>query len=225
MSPIQQQLYALSGLFQSVYCIRFVAMRTEVLPEALDAPLIQAILTQDSKKLTDIFDPSLGHLQSSEQMTVQNIETHFHLDAGLKFCQNFLRGDKNFPRDSLELLINLLRLERRLHKSPQAQAELGQGIKQVIRQKNHFQFDTVRIYESLAGLYSSHLRSLDRPILVKGTPQLLQQPLIQHKVRGLLLAGVRCAVLWRQLGGKRRHFLLNRKKLLQETYHLESKFN
>ena len=49
---------------------------------------------------------------------------------------------------------------------------------------------------------------------MSGDPQLLKQVDNQHKVRALLLAGVRSAVLWRQLGGKRRQILLNRQRIL-----------
>ncbi|XMR37004.1 DUF489 family protein [Escherichia coli] len=47
------------------------------------------------------------------------------------------------------------------------------------------------------------VRPIGPRIQVAGTPLFLQQPLVQHKVRALLLAGIRACVLWRQLGGSR----------------------
>ncbi|MEH6454630.1 MAG: DUF489 family protein, partial [Psychromonas sp.] len=38
-----------------------------------------------------------------------------------------------------------------------------------------------------------------------------------HKIRALLLAGVRAAVLWRQIGGKRRQLIFSRKAMLHQT--------
>ncbi len=38
-----------------------------------------------------------------------------------------------------------------------------------------------------------------------------------HRVRALLLAGVRAAVMWRQMGGKRRHILFKRKAILHSA--------
>jgi len=49
---------------------------------------------------------------------------------------------------------------------------------------------------------------------VVGDQAILKQPEIQDKVRCSLFCGLRSAVLWRQMGGKRRQLLLNRKLLI-----------
>ncbi len=54
-------------------------------------------------------------------------------------------------------------------------------------------------------------------IQVSGTPAQPQQPHVQHKVRALLLAAVRGAVLWRRVGGKRRHLLFGRKQMIEQA--------
>ncbi|GAM56239.1 hypothetical protein JCM19232_5254 [Vibrio ishigakensis] len=46
---------------------------------------------------------------------------------------------------------------------------------------------------------------------------MLQQTGVQAKVRALLLAGIRSAVLWRQVGGKRRHLIFSRKKMVEQA--------
>jgi high frequency lysogenization protein len=38
---------------------------------------------------------------------------------------------------------------------------------------------------------------------------------VQHRIRALLLAGIRAAVLWRQVGGKRRHFFFGKGKIVK----------
>ena len=40
----------------------------------------------------------------------------------------------------------------------------------------------------------------------------------RHKIRALLLAGIRSARLWRQLGGHRWQLVISRRKLLKELY-------
>lgn len=40
-------------------------------------------------------------------------------------------------------------------------------------------------------------------IQVTGSPAVLQSPQVQAKVRATLLAGIRAAVLWHQVGGGR----------------------
>jgi high frequency lysogenization protein len=58
---------------------------------------------------------------------------------------------------------------------------------------------------------------LTTKIQVAGNPEHLNVEANQKRIRALLLAGVRAAVLWRQLGGKRRQILFNRKALIQSA--------
>ncbi|MNJ04984.1 High frequency lysogenization protein HflD [compost metagenome] len=46
----------------------------------------------------------------------------------------------------------------------------------------------------------------------------LQQASNASKIRALLLAGIRAARLWRQLGGHRWQLVFSRRKLLNELY-------
>lgn len=48
--------------------------------------------------------------------------------------------------------------------------------------------------------------------MVTGNPQQLQQPKVVEKVRASLLAAVRSAVLWRQIGGRQWQLLLYRRQ-------------
>ncbi|GAL11758.1 a protein of unknown function perhaps involved in purine metabolism [Vibrio astriarenae] len=45
----------------------------------------------------------------------------------------------------------------------------------------------------------------------------MQQTGTQQRVRALLLSGIRSAVLWRQVGGKRRHLIFSRKKMVEQA--------
>jgi high frequency lysogenization protein len=45
---------------------------------------------------------------------------------------------------------------------------------------------------------------------VTGNPTYLQNTATADKVRALLLAGIRAAILWRQVGGQRWHLLFKR---------------
>ena len=70
---------------------------------------------------------------------------------------------------------------------------------------------------NLASIYLDIISPLGPRIQVTGTPAHLQQPQVQHKVRALLLAAVRSAVLWRQVGGKRRHLIFGRKQMVEQA--------
>jgi high frequency lysogenization protein len=49
--------------------------------------------------------------------------------------------------------------------------------------------------------------------MVQGDPRHLHAPDNQNRIRALLLAGIRAAWLWRQVGGSRWKILLGRKQL------------
>ena len=64
----------------------------------------------------------------------------------------------------------------------------------------------------LAALYVATLSRLKPRVMVTGNPQMLQQDAIVERVRTCLLAAVRSAVLWRQVGGRQWQLLVHRKQ-------------
>jgi high frequency lysogenization protein len=72
---------------------------------------------------------------------------------------------------------------------------------------------------NLASIYTDVVSPVTRKIQVAGDPEILKRTDTQHQVRAVLLAGVRAAVLWRQLGGKRRHILFSRQQILDSAEH------
>jgi high frequency lysogenization protein len=69
----------------------------------------------------------------------------------------------------------------------------------------------------MADLYSQTLSTFRYRIQVNGDYNFLQQQRIANQIRALLLAAVRSAILWRQVGGNRWHFLLNRKHIAHQV--------
>ncbi len=73
---------------------------------------------------------------------------------------------------------------------------------------------------SISGIYQDTLSHQRFRIKVTGSAQHLQNSRNADIIRALLLAGIRAAFLWRQLGGHRWRLLLQRKKLLQASQNL-----
>jgi high frequency lysogenization protein len=71
-------------------------------------------------------------------------------------------------------------------------------------------------FEQLAKLYQDTISTLDHRIQVQGQADYLQNEHVANRVRSLLLAGIRSAVLWHQLGGRRWRLIFYRKRI-QET--------
>ena len=119
-------------------------------------------------------------------------------------------------------IISLINLERKLTKQPKQMAQLGERIEATQRQLEHYPITSETIVSSFASIYSDIISPLGARIQVTGEPSILKQTTNQHKIRALLLAGIRGAVLWRQVGGKRRTILFSRAKLVNTAKQLLS---
>jgi len=53
--------------------------------------------------------------------------------------------------------------------------------------------------------------------MVQGKPEYLNTPTNANRIRALLLAGMRAAVLWRQLGGNRLKLLWTRRGIVERA--------
>ena len=67
------------------------------------------------------------------------------------------------------------------------------------------------MFASCAELYLEAVSPLKPRVYVQGEQRFLQQEEVSNKIRTMLLAGIRCVVLWEQLGGGRFEMLLRRK--------------
>jgi high frequency lysogenization protein len=114
----------------------------------------------------------------------------------------------------------LLGLERKLARRPELLAAIRAGIEDVIRNLPHFSVDHGNTIARFADLYLNNLSTLSPRIMVSGDPVHLNNPENANRIRALLLAGVRAAILWRQSGGGRLTLLLRRNPLLRETRRL-----
>lgn len=110
------------------------------------------------------------------------------------------------------MAVTVLRLERSLSARGDLLEKLQQGIVAAQRQVEHFGQDSSQVYGRLAEVYASTLSLLRPRVMVSGNPQQLQQPAVVEKVRTNLLAAVRSAVLWRQIGGRQWQLLLYRRQ-------------
>ncbi|KRG72916.1 DUF489 family protein, partial [Stenotrophomonas pavanii] len=68
---------------------------------------------------------------------------------------------------------------------------------------------------SLGGPYAETISRLKPRVMVQGNPHYLGQAGVVAEIRALLLAAVRAAVLWRQLGGSYWDFLFGRKAMIE----------
>jgi high frequency lysogenization protein len=140
-----------------------------------------------------------------------------NVKKGLSLLVNHLSNDGASASKDPEFtryVISLINLERRLAKQPKQLSVLGERINATQRQLEHYSLTSETLISSFASIYSDVISPLGQKIQVTGESDILKQTVNQYKIRALLLAGIRAAVLWRQVGGKRRHILFSRKKIV-----------
>ena len=74
--------------------------------------------------------------------------------------------------------------------------------------------------EAVAELYQDTISTIEPRVIVQRKPDDLQKERNLHWIRALLFAGLRSAVLWRQVGGSRWSLLFGRQKLLMAAREL-----
>ncbi|MDM7860578.1 high frequency lysogenization protein HflD [Alteromonas sp. ASW11-36] len=196
LAPEIENQLALAGVCQAAALVQDVARKGELDEVAAEASLSSILVTAPDNP-QQVYG-SLSNLKLGFQMLVAQL----HNKPGNK--------DAELTR----YIASILGLERKLAKNPKALSQLGERISHVQRQLNHIDFDNHQIIGSLASIYSDVVSPLAPRIQVAGQQKFLNQPQNQQRVRALLLAGVRSAVLWRQMGGKRRNILFKRKSII-----------
>lgn len=112
-------------------------------------------------------------------------------------------------------MIGVMMLERQLAKRPPMLTQIADGIERIRRQVDHYSPGHPAVIAAVAALYADTISSLTPRIIVQGEQGYLSKPEVAEKVRAVLLAAIRSAVLWRQCGGSRLQILLSRGKFCQ----------
>lgn len=113
--------------------------------------------------------------------------------------------------------LGVLHLQQRLTKNQGMLNQVGDRLGKCQHQIQHFGVTHENVIANIASIYTETISTFSFRIQVVGEYQYLQQTRVANQVRVLLLAGIRAAMLWRQVGGTRWHFLLQRKTLITTT--------
>ena len=192
-------------------CIAFAAM-------CQAAYLVDKIATKGLCPDVNAFEASLlstTKMDSDSPLEIYN--GYASLELGFKSGLAQLDNTANNRNMQVtKYMIGMLALEKKLTSNSSALNMLGQRLNEVNRQLNHFDISDTSVLKNLDSIYKEIISDLGPKIQVNGTPSCLQQEITQHKIRALLLSGVRAAVLWRQLGGKRRQLVFSRKAMIHQ---------
>jgi high frequency lysogenization protein len=198
MNSINEQTLTLAAVCQVAYWVQKISRSGQVDEDVL-ALLLNSVMITSPENTMEVYGGEISHLK-----------------MGLTTLVNHL-GNKSTNKDPeiTRYVVSLLGLERRLSKQSDKMNALGDRITQSQRQLAHYEITSDTLISSLASIYSDLISPLGTPIQVAGDPTILKQTVNQHRIRALLLAGIRSSVLWRQVGGNRRSILFSRSKVVE----------
>lgn len=137
------------------------------------------------------------------------------LRTGLDLLHRQFAGSAGRDLELTRHVIALLALERKLAKRPEMLERISEGLSLASERLQHFPMLHPNILAQLAEIYTDTISRIPPRIMIRGDALHLQNPDNQHKIRSLLLAGIRSAMLWRQVGGNRRQILFGRRRIQQ----------
>lgn len=204
---LTEQIMALAGVVQAATLVQQLARHGSVDNSELQL-VAEAVLNTDPESTEAVF----GRLAN--------------LRSGLSTLISQLSAQGNGKDvEVTRYVIGLLALERRLAGRPSTLSMLGERLAQAKRMQALQQGGNDKVIAQLAEIYVELISPLGPRIQVAGNPAALKSPDVQNQIRALLLGGLRAAVLWRQLGGRRRHLLLNRKRITDTCRYLLQSIN
>lgn len=141
-----------------------------------------------------------------------------HARLGTETMLAVLQGDGRYT-ESLAYVVQLLQLEKKFRRAGKIQETVGKQLEHISTMgaelEQHEREDLQA--HNIATLYSETISKLSPRIVVNGKPQYLKNERTVDWVRTLLLAGLRSAILWSQLGGGRFELMFGRKKIISEA--------
>lgn len=196
-----QQTLALAGLAQAAFLVHQLGTHGLAARDKLNT-MVDSLFVTHPKTAEEVF----GRVD--------------RLNLGLQILQELLDGGARVlaPSDVLRYVASLLYLEYRLQSRPRMLAAIGSGLESIRgRFPEGEPGENMAVLTELSRLYQATLSTLPFRIQVRGDMNQLKNEQVACKVRVVLFAGVRAAVLWRQVGGRRWHLLLRRRRIARSV--------
>ncbi len=195
-SSFDDRVLALAGIAQALQQVRRIAETGHS-----DSAVVRTAM--DSVMRIDAPSPAAVYGDSHQ------------LEPGLRLLRDYFG---NQGKDALlpRLALSVMQLERRFVRERATVDKVQAGIERAAAQARELGDPAhPEILGAMGGLYADTISQLKPRIMVQGNPHYLGQAGVVAEIRALLLAAVRSAVLWRQLGGSYWDFLFSRKHMLE----------
>lgn len=190
---------------------RIIALAAVFQAAGLAAQIARSGMADSAAMESSVYSLFQTHPDSVE--AVFNGISGISTGAQLILNQIKYKSSQTHDMDITRYVMTLLHLERKLAKKPAMLDTIGAGIQRAAERLEHFPMLHGNILAQLAELYAETISTLQPRIMIHGEPLHLQNPENVNKIRTLLLAGIRSAMLWQQCGGSRLQILFGRRRL------------
>lgn len=199
MSRRSERTLALAGVFQAAELVHAIAWHGTCDEDAARVSL-SSLFSFDAEDTPAIFGGAGG------------------LAPGLRALSRHLAGATGTDdAPVIRYALGLLHLERRADSVDGLWQRLHDGLVEARRQRDTFGTDHENTVAALAGMYADVVSPAGPKIMVEGETTHLRDARKAARIRALLLAGIRAAVLWRQLGASRWSLLFGRKRMIDDA--------
>jgi high frequency lysogenization protein len=187
------RVIALSGVFQAAGLVQQVARKGLISTEKISTS-INSLFQLDANSVVDVY----GSLDN--------------IAPGLKLAYKQLSANDSRDDELTRYVLSLIQLERKLSKHRHRLEKIRSGITETAARLVHFPATHSNILGVLADIYAENVSTLKPRIMVSGETVYLRNSDNVNRIRALLLSGIRSAMLWRQIGGRRRQLLFSRSR-------------
>jgi len=199
---LNDRVLALAGMLQSIRVVQQMADNGQAETRPL-AVAIDSLFRFDAESTEAIFGSAAD------------------LQPGLRRLVAQLDGNGRDPNQT-RIAMSLMALERQFMAHPDTVQAVHAGLQDLAAQWQADGPTHPAVLARMGELYAQHISPLGPKVLVQGNPVYLSQPTVVGEVRASLLAALRSAVLWRQLGGSYWDFIWSRRAMVQAAQRLLS---
>jgi len=190
---------ALAGIFQSASLVKQIASTGMANSAVIEASL-ETLFKFDAESVEDVYSGVSG------------------VGSGLRELKKQLgsaRGQRDI--EITRYVISMLVLEKKLSANKLMLDQIANTLENIKSGLDYFSLMHENTVLKLGQLYKDTISNLNPRIIVNGEQQHLSNKNNASRIRALLLAGLRSAILWHQCGGSRWSILFNRKRYENES--------
>ena len=191
---MKRRTLALAGLAQAIEIVLQTANDGDA-DAMLLRPAVDSLFALDAKSVEDVYG-GLPALRSALQLLIAQLEGH---------------GERRASAN--RIAFSVLLVERKLFAQQRLLAAIAKGVANAIPKRDRDGVLSTEVQQHFGDLYSATISTLTPRVLVQGNPNQLAQSTVVGRIRCALLAAVRSAVLWRQVGGSWWDIVLRRKAI------------